>query len=101
RALCHDAMLVRSGPASPQSTSTDHGPSFAPGSLNEPRLKLCDAPSFELWSAAAWTTGFTLFTVTLAVYSLTPPSLSLIFPFTERTPLSVDEQLALAVPLSA
>ena len=28
--------------ASPQSTSTAHGLSFTPGSVNEPRVKLCD-----------------------------------------------------------
>ena len=33
---------------SPQSTLTCHGASPAPGSLNEPRSKLCEAPSSEL-----------------------------------------------------
>src|SRR5947209_6725461 len=32
-----------------QSTSTAHGPPS--GSLNEPRSKVCGAPSTELWSA--------------------------------------------------
>jgi hypothetical protein len=49
---------------SPQSTTTCHGASLVPGSENEPRLKLCDEPSSELWSAAAVTDGGTLFTIT-------------------------------------
>ena len=69
------------GEPSPQSTSTDHGLS-APGSLNEPRSKLCAAPSSELWFAAAVTDGGTLFTITFVVYSVAPPSLSMIRPVT-------------------
>src|SRR5204862_4397428 len=84
--------------ASPQSTSTAHGLS-APGSVNEPRLKVADVPSFAFWSAGAETDGLTLLTVTLAVYSLTPPSLSRIFPLTERTPLSLVGHVALVLPL--
>src|SRR5881397_1562397 len=85
---------------SPQFTSTVHGLS-APGSVNEPRSKLCDAPSFELWSAAAVTDGGTLWIVTECVYSVKPPSLSRILPLTVRVPLSEVGQLALAVPLNA
>jgi hypothetical protein len=45
------------------------------------------------------TVGATLFTTTLAVYSVVPPSLSLIEPLTVRVPLSVVGQLAvLLVP---
>ena len=48
-------------------------------------------PSFE--SVAV---GFALLTVTLALYSVSPPSLSLIFPLTVRLPESVVGQLSLA-----
>src|SRR5213080_4498017 len=85
---------------SPQSTSTVHGLS-APGSVNEPRSKLFDEPSFELWSAAAVTLGGTLWIVTFALYSLTPPSLSRILPFTVREPLSEVGQLVELEPLKA
>src|SRR5919206_2234582 len=85
---------------SPQSTSTVHGLS-APGSVKEPRSKLCAAPSFELWSAAAVTDGGTLWIVTECVYSVSPPSLSRILPLTVRLPLSVVGQLAELVPLKA
>src|SRR5207245_11096554 len=37
--------------------------------------------------------GATLLIVTLAVYSVTPPSLSLIFPFTALEPLSLVESV--------
>src|SRR5207244_10227791 len=94
------AIVKRSLCPSPQFTSTVRGLS-APGSVKEPRSKLCEAPSFELWSAAAVTDGGTLWIVTLALYSLTPPSLSKILPFTVRDPLSEVGQLALAVPLNA
>src|SRR5919206_404301 len=77
---------------SPQFTSTVHGLS-APGSVKEPRSKLCDAPSSELWSAAAVTDGGTLLIVTDCVYSVEPPSLSKILPFTVRVPLSEVGQL--------
>src|SRR2546423_1202974 len=94
------AMVKLSLCPSPQSTSTVHGLS-APGSVKEPRSKLCDAPSSELWSAAAVTLGGTLWIVTLALYSLTPPSLSRILPLTVRLPLSVVGQLVLLEPLKA
>src|SRR5229473_3344582 len=80
--------------ASPQLTSTAHGLSLTPGSVNEPRLKLWLSPSFEDWFAGAVTVGATLLIVTDAVYSVVPPSLSRIFPFTVRVPLSVVGQLA-------
>jgi hypothetical protein len=38
------------------------------------------------WKVAV---GATLITITLALYSVTPPSLSLILPLTARVPLSV------------
>src|ERR671929_1415059 len=85
---------------SPQFTSTVHGLS-APGSVNEPRLKLWLEPSSELWSAAAVTDGGTLWIVTLALYSLTPPSLSRILPLTVRVPLSEVGQLVELEPLKA
>src|SRR3954470_19648758 len=47
---------------SPQLTSSVQV--SAPGSVNEPRLKLWFAPSSEDWSAAAVTTGATLAIVT-------------------------------------
>src|ERR671923_1781497 len=94
------AIVKLSECPSPQFTSTVHGLS-APGSVKEPRSKLCEAPSLELWSAAAVTDGGTLWIVTPALYSLTPPSLSRILPLTVRLPLSVVGQLALAVPLKA
>ena len=53
-------------------------------------------PSFERVAV-----GATLFTVTLAVYSVVPPSLSLIFPLTVRLPLSVVGQLVELEPLKA
>src|ERR687884_451847 len=85
---------------SPQLTSTVHGLS-APGSVNEPRSKLCAAPSLEPWSAAAVTDGGTLWIVTPALSSLPPPSLSRILPFTVREPLSLVGQLVELVPLKA
>src|ERR671929_117612 len=85
---------------SPQFTSTVQGLS-APGSVNEPRPKLLLSPSSELWSAAAVTLGGTLWIVTECVYSVSPPSLSRILPFTVRLPLSVVGQLAELVPLKA
>ena len=45
--------------------------------------------------------GATLLIVTDAVYSVRPPSLSLISPLTVRLPLSVVGQLAVLVPLNA
>src|SRR2546427_250503 len=45
--------------------------------------------------------GATLLIVTLAVYSVTPPSLSLILPFTVREPLSLVEHVADLVPVKA
>src|SRR3954454_3263965 len=48
---------------SPQSTSTLHGAS-GPGSVNEPRLMLVEAPSLAFWSAGAVTVGATLATST-------------------------------------
>src|SRR5918911_4472334 len=92
-APCEAALKVVCGEPSPQSTSTDHGPSFTPASENEPRSKLCAAPSSELWLAAAFTDGARLFTITLVVYSLKPPSLSMILAFTGNVPLSAKEQL--------
>ena len=56
------------------------------GLLSE-RWKL--VPSFTGPSLPKVAVGATLFTVTLAVYSVSPPSLSLILPLTERVPLSV------------
>ena len=84
---------------SPQSTSTAHGASFAPGSENEPSENDAVSPSFELWSDGAVTAGATFLTVTVAVYSVVPPSLSRILPPTARLPLSVVGQLVeLAAP---
>ena len=45
--------------------------------------------------------GATLLTVTVAVYSVAPPSLSLIFPLTVREPLSVVGQLAVLLAANA
>src|SRR3954452_18672205 len=53
---------------SPQSTETAHGLS-GPGSLKEPRVKACESPSSELWSAAALTVGSTLATSTIWIAS--------------------------------
>src|SRR5207237_5105029 len=75
---------------SPQLTSTDHGLSAVPGSLNEPSPKLWLSPSFELWSLGAVTVGATLVTTTLDVYSVKPPSLSMIRPRTVYVPLSLN-----------
>src|SRR5918911_1633189 len=95
------ALIVKlSECPSPQFTSTVHGLS-APGSVNEPRSKLCALPSLELWSADAVTLGGTLWIVTECVYSVSPPSLSRILPLTVRLPLSVVGQLAELVPLKA
>ena len=63
-----DAVVnVGSELRSPQSMSTDHGSSLTPGSLNEPRLKACAAPSFEDWALGAVSVGATLSTVTVVV----------------------------------
>ena len=73
--------------------------SALPGSVKLP-LRLTRSPSLTVWSlppSTFW--GATLFIVTEAVYSLTPPSLSRIWPLTVRVPLSVVGQLALVVPL--
>ena len=53
-------------------------------------------PSFEKVAV-----GATFRTVTVPVYSLVPPSLSLILALTLRVPLSVVGQLAVAVPENA
>jgi hypothetical protein len=45
--------------------------------------------------------GATLRTVTLLVYSLTPPSLSRILPLTERVPLSLVAQVAVLAAAKA
>src|SRR5205085_1758388 len=89
------ALKVVCGLPSPQSTSTAHGLSLTPGSLKLPSPKLWFSPSLENWLGAALTVGATLLMVTLAVYSLTPPSLSWILPLTVRLPLSVVGQLVL------
>jgi len=60
---------------SPQLTSTDQGLS-APGSENEPRLKLVLAPSLADWSAGAVTVGGTLMTMLVNEAELVPVSLS-------------------------
>src|SRR4051794_29235178 len=49
--------------SSPQSTETVQSAS-EPGSVNEPRSKECDEPSFELWPLAAVTLGATFATST-------------------------------------
>ena len=59
---------------SPQSTSTAHGLSLAPGSLNEPRVKLWGTVAFVDWLAGAVTVGGTLLTVTARESSSEPPS---------------------------
>jgi len=56
--------------------STAHGLSFAPGSVNEPRLKLVLRPSVVDWLAGAVTVGATLDTMTVKVAWPGPPSLS-------------------------
>src|ERR1051326_1316484 len=64
---------------SPQSTSTVHGASFAPWSLNEPRSKLVEVPSSAVWFAGELTSGATLATVTIDTcweFESLPPSLS-------------------------
>ena len=86
---------------SPQSTSTDQGSSFVPGSENEPRSKEALVPSLEFWSEGADTDGATLWIATVAVYSVVPPSLSRIFPPTARLPLSVVGQLPEFAPPNA
>src|SRR5437763_510406 len=73
---------------------TFHGLSFAPGSLNEPRSKLFAEPSSAVWSDAAVTTGGRFFTTTAVVYSLKPPSLSMIRPLTVYVPLSTNAHCA-------
>src|SRR5436190_10588419 len=85
---------------SPQFTSTAHGES-APGSEKLPRVKLAEPPSLEAWSAGPVTLGATFLTATVAVYSRTPPSLSLILPPTERVPLSLVKHVAEFVPEKA
>src|SRR5207248_3341783 len=96
-APCEAALNVVCGEPSPQSTSTDHGLSFTPASENEPRSKLCAEPSSELWFAAAVTDGARLFTITFVVYSLKPPSLSMMRAFTGYVPLSAKLQLVEAL----
>src|SRR5213082_1994846 len=56
------SKLVAKEP-SPQSTVTCQGLS-SPGSLKEPRAKLCEEPSLEDWSAGAVTLGGTFATCT-------------------------------------
>src|SRR5437763_1575530 len=73
---------------SPQSTTTCHGASFAPGSEKEPRLKLWLEPSSELWPAAAVTDGGRFATVALKLADPEPPSLSVTFTVTVYEPLS-------------
>ena len=81
-------MLKLSVVLSPQSIETDHGLSLTPASEKEPRPKLWVSPSSEPWSAGAVTTGVTLRTTTLVVYSVKPPSLSMIRARTMDVPLS-------------
>src|SRR5205085_2206215 len=71
---------------SPQFTSTAHGASLAPGSVNEPRSKLAELPSSEDWFAAAVTAGGTLWTSTLKVLLSVPPSLALTMTVTDSRP---------------
>ena len=60
------------------------------------------APSLALWLAGAVTVGATLLTVTAVVYSLKPPSLSMIRARTVKLPLSANVQLVEApAPLPA
>src|SRR5688572_8585500 len=69
-----------------------------PGSVYVP-VTLTDVPfrtRYEL-GVSEVSVGGTLLTVTAAVYSLTPPSLSRILPPTLRTPLSVVGQLRLVL----
>ena len=80
--------------SSPQSTVTNQG-SSSPGSEKEPRSKEVAVASSAIWSDGAVMLGATLFTVTLAVESVTPPSLSLIFPPTARVPSSAVGQVAM------
>jgi hypothetical protein len=58
-------------------------------------------PSLTEAGALKVAVGATLLIVTLAVYSVSPLSLSLIFPLTVRLPLSFVEQLAVLVALKA
>src|SRR5919108_542429 len=67
---------VSTGPPSPQSTMTVHGPS-APGSVKLPRSKLVLLPSSAAWSAGAVTNGARLATLTASVSESLPPSPSL------------------------
>src|SRR5947208_13482996 len=70
-------MTVANEP-SPQSTETVQSAS-EPGSVKEPISNECEAPSFELWSAAAVTLGATLATATICTASEAvslPPLLS-------------------------
>ncbi len=64
-----------------------------PGSEKEPRLKDLFSPSSELWLAGAVTVGTTFKTVTTVVYSVKPPSLSMIRALTVYVPLSMKEQV--------
>ena len=67
---------------SPHVTWTLHDPSFAPGSVNEPRSKLFAAPSSEDWLFGGETAGGTFATTILNVCVSLPPSLSVIFSVT-------------------
>src|SRR2546425_484539 len=65
------------------------------GEQNGPNRKLRSSLSPLPCADAAATAGAALVTCTVAVYSVTPPSLSLILPLTMRVPLSVGVKLAL------
>ena len=68
------------------------------GAVNE---RMMFEPSATGEEALKVAVGATLSIVTLAVYSVVPPSLSLIFPFTVREPLSFVEHVAELVPPNA
>ena len=99
---CVAWLKVVCGPPSPQFTSTDHGLSFTPASLKEPRVKLALEPSLAFWFAGAVTTGFAFVTTTLVVKVLEPLSLSKIRPRTGNVPWSAKLQhVEVAVPAPA
>src|SRR5205823_4627729 len=70
------------------------------GSSGLVSARLNAPPSFTgLWAVNA-AVGATLFTVTVAVYSVNAPSLSITLPLTERVPLSVVLQVRMLVALA-
>src|SRR5262249_14130165 len=76
-------------PPSPQLTSTDQGPSSAPGSVNEPRSNVVEEPSFVDVRPSGRSSGVTLAMSILKVFVSDAPSLSVTLTVTSYTALSV------------